>query len=185
MSEPRAGRYDVEAVKRRLPHRYPFLMLDRIEESGPGYAIGVKNVTVNEPCFQGHFPQRSILPGALIAEALMQTSVFVGRPEGPGAGDGGPGGDPTADPGAGPGRGSAGGRDGAQRSAPHGAGRQFFCVGMNLKFSKPVVPGDRLYLDVRLIRTLGDVVRIRGSARTAAGIVASGDLSLAAVEQGE
>ena len=185
MSEPRAGRYDVEAVKRRLPHRYPFLMVDRIEESGPGYAIGVKNVTVNEPCFQGHFPQRSILPGALIAEALMQTSVFVVRPEGPGAGDVGPGADPTADPGAGPGRGSAGGRDGAQRSAPHGAGRQFFCVGMNLKFSKPVVPGDRLYLDVRLIRTLGDVVRIRGSARTAAGIVASGDLSLAAVEQGE
>ena len=189
MSEPRAGQYDIEAVKRRLPHRYPFLMVDRIEESGPGYAIGVKNVTVNEPCFQGHFPQRSILPGTLIAEALMQTSVFVGRPEGPDAGNGGPGGSPAASPGAGPDRGSdrgsAGGRDGAQRSAPDGAGRQFFCVGMNLKFSKPVVPGDRLYLDVRLVRSLGDVVRIRGSARTAAGIVASGDLSLAAVEQGE
>ena len=169
MSEPCAGQYDVEAVKRRLPHRYPFLMVDRIEESGPGYAIGVKNVTVNEPCFQGHFPQRSILPGALIAEALMQTAAFVGRPEGPGAGSGGPDGSPAGDPGA----------------SPDGAGRQFFCVGMNLKFSKPVVPGDRLYLDVRLTRSLGDMVRIRGSARTAAGIVASGDLSLAAVGQGE
>ena len=168
MSEPRAGQYDVEAVKRRLPHRYPFLMVDRIEESGPGYAIGVKNVTVNEPCFQGHFPQRSILPGALIAEALMQTAAFVGRPEGPGAGSGGPDGSPAGDPGA----------------SPDGAGRQFFCVGMNLKFSKPVVPGDRLYLDVCLTRSLGDMVRISGSARTAAGIVASGDLSLAAVGQG-
>ena len=198
MSEPRAGQYDVEAVKRRLPHRYPFLMVDRIEESGPGYAIGVKNVTVNEPCFQGHFPQRSILPGALIAEALMQTAAFVGRPEGSsdvggGGPDGSPAGDPgthpAGDPGAGPDGGSAGGRDGgrdgAEPAAPDGIGRQFFCVGMNLKFSKPVVPGDRLYLDVRLTRRLGDMVRIRGSARTAAGIVASGDLSLAAVEQGE
>ena len=181
MPEPRAGQYDVEAIKRRLPHRYPFLMVDRIEESGPGYAIGVKNVTVNEPCFQGHFPQRSILPGALIAEALMQTSAFVGRPEGPDAGGGGPDGTPAG----GPDGGSAGGPDGAGRAAPDGAGRQFFCVGMNLKFSKPVVPGDRLYLDVRLTRRLGDMVRIRGNARTAAGIVASGDLSLAAVKQGE
>ena len=181
MSEPRAGRYDVEAVKRRLPHRYPFLMVDRIEESGPGYAIGVKNVTVNEPCFQGHFPQRSILPGALVAEALMQTAAFVGGPEGPGAGGSGPDGGPGASP---DGE-SAGGREGAAPAAPDGAGRQFFCVGMNLKFSKPVVPGDRLYLDVRLARSLGSMVRIRGSARTAAGIVASGDLSLAVVEQGE
>ena len=193
MSEPRAGQYDVEAVKRRLPHRYPFLMVDRIEESGPGYAIGVKNVTVNEPCFQGHFPQRSILPGALIAEALMQTAAFVGRLEGSDAGGGGPDGSPAGGPGthpaggpgAGPDGGSAGGRDGAEPAAPDGIGRQFFCVGMNLKFSKPVVPGDRLYLDVRLTRRLGDMVRIRGTARTAAGIVASGDLSLAAVEQGE
>ena len=184
MSASSRGGYDIEAIKRRLPHRYPFLMVDRIEESGPGYAIGVKNVTVNEPCFQGHFPPRSILPGALIAEALMQTAAFVGRPEGPDAGDGGPDGNPAANPGAAPDGVSAGGRDGARRSVPHGAGRQFFCVGMNLKFSKPVVPGDRLYLDVRLVRSLGDMVRIRGSARTAAGVVASGDLSLAAVEQG-
>ena len=56
------GQYDIEAIKRRLPHRYPFLMVDRIEESGPGYAIGIKNVTANEPCFQGHFPHSSADP---------------------------------------------------------------------------------------------------------------------------
>lgn len=152
------GQYDIEAIKRRLPHRYPFLMVDRIEESGPGYAIGIKNVTANEPCFQGHFPQRSILPGALIAEALMQTSAFVGQPTEPdGAGDTGPG------------------VDGAT------ADRQLFAIGLNLKFRKPVVPGDRLRMDLRFVRMAGDMLRFRASARTRAGIVASGDLSLAIV----
>ena len=54
-------------------------MVDHIEESGPRHAVGIKNVTANEPCFQGHFPERSIMPGSLIAEALMQTSAFMGR----------------------------------------------------------------------------------------------------------
>ena len=153
-----AGRYDIEAIKQRLPHRYPFLMVDRIEESGPGYAIGIKNVTANEPCFQGHFPQRSILPSALIAEALMQTSAFVGRPSAPdGAGDAVPGVDGTT------------------------ADRQLFAVGLNLKFRKPVVPGDRLRMELRFVRMAGDMLRFRASARTAAGFVASGDLSLAIV----
>ena len=153
-----AGRYDIEAIKRRLPHRYPFLMVDRIEESGPGYAIGIKNVTANEPCFQGHFPQRSILPGALIAEALMQTSAFVGRPSAPnGTGDAVPDVDGTT------------------------ADRQLFAVGLNLKFRKPVVPGDRLRMELRFVRMAGGMLRFRASARTAAGFVASGDLSLAIV----
>ena len=153
------AQYDIEAIKRRLPHRYPLLMVDRIEESGPGHAVGIKNVTANEPCFQGHFPQRSIMPGSLIAEALMQTSAFMGRPEG-------------ADEG-----------EGATAPAEEGgAGRQFFCVGMNLKFRRPVVPGDRLRLDVRFVRTLGDMVRIRATAQTAAGVVASGDLNLAVID---
>jgi len=153
-----AGRYDIEAIKRRLPHRYPFLMVDRIEESGPGYAIGVKNVTANEPCFQGHFPQRSILPGVLIAEALMQTSAFVGRPAEPdGAGDAMSGVDAAA------------------------ADQQLFAIGVNLKFRRPVVPGDRLRMELRFVRMAGDMLRFKASARTEAGFVASGDLSLAIV----
>ena len=154
------AQYDIEAIKRRLPHRYPLLMVDRIEESGPGHAVGIKNVTANEPCFQGHFPQRSIMPGSLIAEALMQTSAFMGRPEG-----------------------ADGGEAPRHRTEEGGAGRQFFCVGMNLKFRRPVVPGDRLRLDVRLSSgRLGDMVRIRATAQTAAGVVASGDLNLAVID---
>ena len=153
-----AGHYDIEAIKRRLPHRYPFLMVDRIEESGPGYAIGIKNVTANEPCFQGHFPQRSVLPGTLIAEALMQTSAFVGR---------------TA--------GRADSEDAATAADASATDRQLFAIGLNLKFRKPVVPGDRLRMELRFVRMAGDMLRFRASARTAAGFVASGDLSLAVV----
>ena len=158
MAASSAGRYDIEAIKRRLPHRYPFLMVDRIEESGPGYAIGIKNVTANEPCFQGHFPQRSVLPGVLIAEALMQTSAFVGRI----AESGAPGGATMA-------------VDGSRTD------QQLFCIGLNLKFRRPVVPGDRLRMDLRFVRMAGDMLRFRATAQTEAGIVASGDLSLAIV----
>ena len=59
--------------------------------------------------------------------------------------------------------------------------QQLFCIGMNLKFRKPVVPGDRLRMDVRFVRMLGDMVRIKATAQTAAGVVASGDLNLAVV----
>ena len=64
---------DIDAIKEILPHRYPFLMVDRILELEPGKrAVGIKNVTINEPFFQGHFPQRSVMPGVLIIEAMAQ-----------------------------------------------------------------------------------------------------------------
>jgi 3-hydroxyacyl-[acyl-carrier-protein] dehydratase len=65
---------DINAILKALPHRYPFLMIDRILEIDPGKTIvGLKNVTVNEPCFQGHFPEYPIFPGVLILEAMAQT----------------------------------------------------------------------------------------------------------------
>ncbi len=64
---------DIEAIKQILPHRYPFLLVDRILTLEPGRrAVGRKNVTVNEPFFQGHFPQRAIMPGVLIIEIMAQ-----------------------------------------------------------------------------------------------------------------
>jgi 3-hydroxyacyl-[acyl-carrier-protein] dehydratase len=63
----------IDAIKEILPHRYPFLMVDRILELEPGIrAVGIKNVTANEPFFQGHFPQRAVMPGVLIIEAMAQ-----------------------------------------------------------------------------------------------------------------
>jgi len=70
--------FDIEDIKRKLPHRYPFLMIDRIIETDTDHCIGTKNVTANEPYFQGHFPAESIMPGVLIAEAMVQTAAFIG-----------------------------------------------------------------------------------------------------------
>jgi len=63
-------------IKEIIPHRYPFLMIDKIVEMVPDkYAIGIKNVTVNEPFFQGHFPDRPVMPGVMIMEAVAQTAA--------------------------------------------------------------------------------------------------------------
>jgi UDP-3-O-[3-hydroxymyristoyl] N-acetylglucosamine deacetylase/3-hydroxyacyl-[acyl-carrier-protein] dehydratase len=70
--------FDINAIKKMLPHRYPFLLVDKIIEVELGKKIiGVKNVTVNEPFFQGHFPQRPIMPGVLIIEAMAQTGGIL------------------------------------------------------------------------------------------------------------
>jgi 3-hydroxyacyl-[acyl-carrier-protein] dehydratase len=73
--------FDIEAIKATLPHRYPFLMVDRVLEQTPGKCVALKNITFNEPCFQGHFPEQSIMPGALITEAMAQATAFVGPAE--------------------------------------------------------------------------------------------------------
>lgn len=66
---------DVIAIQKIIPHRYPFLLIDRVEVIEEGKkAIGTKNVTINEPFFQGHFPDRPIMPGVLIIEAMAQVS---------------------------------------------------------------------------------------------------------------
>ncbi len=70
--------YDLEGIRRLLPHRYPFLLVDKITEMTDNYIVGVKNVTFNEPFFQGHFPGVAIFPGVLQIEALAQVGgVFV------------------------------------------------------------------------------------------------------------
>ena len=69
------GTADIARVMKLLPHRYPFLMLDRIYDmDGDKSCVGVKNVTINEPFFQGHFPQYPVMPGVLIIEGLAQTA---------------------------------------------------------------------------------------------------------------
>lgn len=68
----------IEEIQQLLPHRYPFLLVDRIVEYVPGLrAVGIKNVTFNEPQFQGHFPGRAIMPGVLIVEAMAQVGGVV------------------------------------------------------------------------------------------------------------
>lgn len=80
--------YTSEEIKSVIPHRYPFLLVDQIlkmgeNEEGKMYIVGKKNVTTNEPFFQGHFPEYQVMPGVLIIEALAQTGAFgmLSRPE--------------------------------------------------------------------------------------------------------
>ena len=68
---------DVNQIRSLLPHRYPFMMVDKIIEKGENYIVGVKNVTVNEPFFQGHFPQEPVMPGVLQVEAMAQTGGLL------------------------------------------------------------------------------------------------------------
>jgi 3-hydroxyacyl-[acyl-carrier-protein] dehydratase len=69
---------DILQIKRMIPHRYPFLMIDRVVNLASGKsAVGMKNVTVNEPHFDGHFPVRPVMPGVLIIEAMAQTAAVL------------------------------------------------------------------------------------------------------------
>lgn len=70
--------WDIKKIQETIPHRYPFLLVDRVLECEPNVrAVGVKNVTVNEPFFQGHFPHYPVMPGVLIVEALAQVGALA------------------------------------------------------------------------------------------------------------
>ncbi|MDQ6845124.1 MAG: bifunctional UDP-3-O-[3-hydroxymyristoyl] N-acetylglucosamine deacetylase/3-hydroxyacyl-ACP dehydratase [Bacteroidota bacterium] len=71
---------DIQEIERTLPHRYPFLMVDKIIELSDTHVVAIKNVTYNEPFFQGHFPGNSVMPGVLLAEALAQAGGFIAIP---------------------------------------------------------------------------------------------------------
>lgn len=65
---------DIDAIRAILPHRYPFLLVDRIIEMDADHVVGIKNVTTNEPFFRGHFPDFPVMPGVLVVEAMAQTA---------------------------------------------------------------------------------------------------------------
>ena len=70
---------NIELIKRILPHRYPFLMIDRVLDYQAGHSLrAIKNITINEPFFQGHFPHKPVMPGVLIIEALAQAAALLG-----------------------------------------------------------------------------------------------------------
>ncbi|WP_328187744.1 3-hydroxyacyl-ACP dehydratase FabZ [Marinobacter sp. OP 3.4] len=110
----------IDEIMDFLPHRYPFLLVDRIVEVEKGQSIaGYKNVTINEPFFTGHFPGKPIMPGVLIIEAMAQVSGILGYVT-------------------------------AGRSAADGS--IHLLAGSNkARFKRPVVPGDQLRLESRLL----------------------------------
>ncbi|MGM0607887.1 MAG: UDP-3-O-acyl-N-acetylglucosamine deacetylase [Candidatus Muiribacteriota bacterium] len=139
---------DIEAIKSIIPHRYPFLLVDRIIAIEEGKrALGVKNVTVNENFFQGHFPVRPVMPGVLIIEALAQVSgVFLLS------------------------------KDKYRGKLPYFAGID------NVRFKKPVVPGDVLKLEVIVVKIKGSFGKVKGIASVDGKMVAKGDLMFSLVD---
>lgn len=76
--KPQLAILDIIKVMEKIPHRYPMLLVDRVKDIVPNQsAVGIKNVTINEPFFQGHFPSRPIMPGVLIVEAMAQTAAVL------------------------------------------------------------------------------------------------------------
>jgi len=142
---------DAIAIQRMLPHRYPFLLVDRVVEFEPrAKIVGIKNVTVNEPFFQGHFPGRPVMPGVLVIEALAQ----------------------------------AGGLLTQLSNEADASGKVFYLVKIdNAKFSRMVVPGDRLELCVALKRTIRNMALYEGVARVDGEQVACAEILCAEVQE--
>ena len=135
---------DILAIMQRLPHRYPFLLIDRIVRFVPGEEIvALKNVTMNEPFFQGHFPAKPVMPGVLIIEALAQ----------------------------------AGGILAAEIRGPEKQGDIIYFKGMDaVRFRKPVVPGDQLMLEARVLKMRSRVAKMAGRALVDGQLVAEAEL---------
>lgn len=124
--------YDISSILTIMPHRYPFLLVDRVVDLDPWKSISAyKNVTFNEPHFQGHFPAQPVMPGVLIVEAMGQTAAMFIALSHKNA--------PDAVP------------DGVQ--LPDLEGRVAFFAGFDkVKFRRQVIPGDRLDMEVKLLR---------------------------------
>ena len=116
---------DIAAILAMLPHRYPFLLVDRVIACEPGKSLSaLKNVTINEPFFQGHFPGHPVMPGVLILEAMAQAAGVLTQLSKP-------------------------------ASVPGEAQAIFYLVKVDkARFSRIVAPGDQLVLEVELKRTL-------------------------------
>jgi len=141
---------DINVIQKILPHRYPFLLVDRILEVSEKRVVGIKNVTINEPFFQGHFPGHPIMPGVLIIEAMAQV-----------------------------------GGVGALNIKENIGKMAYFLSINNAKFRKPVVPGDRLVIEVNVLKAKLSVLQVHAVARVDGEVVTEADLMFAFVRPNE
>ena len=142
------GVYDIQKIMQYLPHRYPFLLIDRVEEVVPGEkVIALKNVTINEPFFQGHFPGIPVMPGVIVLEAMGQAGgVLVYE----------------------------------SLQGKKKENTLVFFTGIDkARFRKPVVPGDQLIFELKLLRKRKNLIRMAGVATVDGNKVAEAELMAA------
>ncbi|TSC23866.1 3-hydroxyacyl-ACP dehydratase FabZ [Corallococcus sp. Z5C101001] len=146
-----SSRLGVLELLQILPHRYPMLMVDRIDDLRPGeFAEGIKCVTANEPFFQGHFPEHPIMPGVLIVESMAQVAGVMLRARSLPA----------------PEAGSKPARPGVMASI------------QRMRFRRPVVPGDQLRVRATHLKSLGTIHQVKVEALVGEELVADGELML-------
>ena len=140
---------DVQEISEILPHRYPMLMVDRILEITDDSIVGIKNVTVNEPHFKGHFPGYPVMPGVMIIEAMAQVAGIL-----------------------------------VAKIAPHTRGRIMFLASVeDAKFRKPVVPGDQLRIEMKLLRLKTTIAKMQGVAKVDGQVAAEATLMCKLTDQ--
>ncbi len=133
---------NIKEIESILPHRFPFLLVDRIIEMVPGEkAVGIKNATINEHFFAGHFPGNPIMPGVLIVDALAQTAGVL-----------------------------------AFKSGMQGKAVYFMSI-EKVKFRKPVVPGDQVHLEVKVLQQRDKVWKFSGRALVDSKVAAEAEFT--------
>ena len=142
--------FNTEDIKMRLPHRYPMLMVDRIIEQDVGRCVGLKNVTINECFFLGHFPSQAIMPGSLIVECMSQVTAFVGLST----------------------------QDNKSFSSQGINDKGMYVTSVNVKFKRPVIPGDQLLVKVELMKAFGKQIKVYAEAKVDGDVAAGGELNL-------
>tara|TARA_E500000331_G_scaffold205046_1_gene196718 strand:- start:930 stop:1367 length:438 start_codon:yes stop_codon:yes gene_type:complete len=142
---------DINRIKELIPHRYPFLLIDGIQTLTPNEsATGIKNVSVNEPFFEGHFPDRPVMPGVLIIESMAQTAGCLVV---------------------------------ASLGKESEGKLVYFMTIENARFRKPVVPGDRLIINVKKLRSRGSVFKFSGKAFVGEVLAAEASFSAMIVDK--
>ncbi len=141
---------DIAEILRALPHRYPFLMVDRILDLEPGKrVVGIKNVTINEPFFAGHFPGHPIMPGVLIVEAMAQVGGVL-----------------------------------LMQSVPDPKNKVVYFVKLdNVKFRKPVWPGDQLRFELEVVKLKEKIAQMHGDAFVGEDLVCEADMMSTIVDR--
>ena len=136
---------DIGEIMKYLPHRYPMLLIDRVVEMRLGESlVAIKNVSYNEPYFQGHFPNRPVMPAVIILEAMAQaTGILVLR---------------------------------SMDKLPSEKSIYYFVGIDGARFRRPVEPGDQLRIEVKLVRSIRGIWKLRSEATVDGEVVASGDL---------
>jgi beta-hydroxyacyl-ACP dehydratase FabZ len=141
---------DVKDILKYIPHRYPFLLVDRIVEiHGEEKIVGIKNVSFNENFFQGHFPDRPVMPGVLICEAMAQVGAIFAHNARGGMAD----------------------------------NKVFVLTGLdNVKFKRPVEPGDQLHMELTCLKRRGSYWKMQGVATVDGRVVAQAEISAMEIE---